>query len=113
MKRLVAGALVALALPGMGLAVPAIMAVYEVRADRDGVTILAPPQGLGACTPTRQNLTVAISKEAGGTTLLFAPRGTAECRARGGPAEVHWRYEDLGLKPGDAFSVANPLVMAP
>jgi hypothetical protein len=113
MKRLLAGALVAMAIPSVSHAVPAIMAVYEVRADRDGVTIQAPVQGLASCTPTRQNLTMAISKEAGGVTLLVAPRGAAECRAKGGPAEVHWRYEELGLQPGQPFSVANPLVMAP
>ena len=113
MKRLLAGALVALGIPSAGHAIPAIMAVYSVRADRDGVTVQAPVQGQGSCTPTRQNLTIAISKDAGGVTLLAAPRRGAECRAKGSPAEVHWRYEELGLKPGQPFSVANPLVAEP
>lgn len=113
MKRLLAGALFVLAVPCAGHAVPAILAVHGVRADRDGLTVRAPALSPGACTPTRQNMTIAVSKEAGGVTLLVAPRGSAECGARGGPADVHWSYEELGLKPGQPFSLANPLAAAP
>ena len=113
MKRLLAGALVALMFPGLSRAVPTIMVLYGVRADRDGVTIHAPVQGLASCTPTKRNLTVAISKDAGLVTLLVAPRGAAECPAKGSPADVHWTYDELGLVPGQGFTVANPLVMAP
>ena len=77
------------------------------------MTIRAPAQGSAGCTPTRRNLTVAISKETGQVTLLFAPRGTAECRTKGSAADVRWTYAELGLMPGQGFTVANPLVGAP
>jgi len=112
-KRLLAGAVLLSLVPALGRATPLIMVIHAVQADRGGVTIRAPAQGPAACTPTRQNLTVAISKESGLVTLLFAPRGTAECRAKGSPADVRWTYEELGLIPGQGFTVANPLAAAP
>jgi hypothetical protein len=35
------------------------------------------------------------------------------CKALPREVAITWSYEDLGLKPGQPFSLANPLVMAP
>jgi len=108
-KRLSAAAVLLSLVPAVGRTTPVVMVIETVQADRDGVTIRAPVQGPGACTPTRKNLTVAISKDSGLVTLLVAPRGAAECRDKGSPAEVHWSYEELGVAPGEGFTIANPL----
>jgi hypothetical protein len=113
MRRLFCGALFALTASGASGAVPDIMAVHGVRAGSEGITVRAPVQGLASCTPTRQNLTIAVSKQPDGAIVLVAPRGTAECRARGAPADVRWTYEELGLKPGQPFNMANPLAAEP
>jgi len=111
MKRLLAGAVLALTWPVLadGATIPPILLVYGVRAAGDGVTVRVPPLGSGRCTPTRAALTMAIDKGAGGTTLLVAAR-PVECRVSGAAGEVHWTFQELGLKPGDPFRFANPLI---
>ena len=113
MKRLLTGAALALMIPGAAWAVPAIMPVYGVRADSDGVTVRLPPQGPGHCAPRRGPLTMAVDKGAAGVTLLVALSGNAECRAPGPGGEVHWSYRELGMEPGQPFRFANPIVADP
>ncbi|MGZ3276194.1 MAG: hypothetical protein ACXU82_17175 [Caulobacteraceae bacterium] len=113
MRRLLAGALFALAVPCSSQAVPAIMMIHGVQADRDGITVRAPALGPGSCTPTRRNLTIAVSRETGEITVLVAQRGPVECGTKGGPANVHWSYKELGLEPGQSFHMANPMAPEP
>jgi hypothetical protein len=40
---------------------------------------------------------------------LRHPAQAVECRASGPGADLHWRWDELGLKPGQAFNLANPL----
>ena len=90
------------------------MPVYAVKADAGGIAFRLPPLGTGRCTPGRALLTIAVDKRADGVALvLVTPRGEPECRSAGGPGEVRWNYEELGLKPGQAFVLGNPLVGEP
>ncbi|MEI9889984.1 MAG: hypothetical protein WDN45_04510 [Caulobacteraceae bacterium] len=84
-----------------------------MKAERDGLTVRVPPLGSGRCTPTRRMMTMAVDKGAGGVTLLVAVNGNPECRASGGPDDIRWTYAELGLKAGDPFRFANPLVAEP
>jgi hypothetical protein len=45
--------------------------------------------------------------------VLIARRHADACKGAPGVVEIVWTYDDLGLKPGQPFSLANPLVMAP
>jgi hypothetical protein len=60
---------------------------------------------------------VAISKAVDRPTILFARRRASSslvaCQAQPREVAITWSYDDLGLKPGQPFSLANPLVMAP
>lgn len=113
MKRLVTGAVLAFALPALSWAIPAITPVYGVKAERDGLTVRVPPVGSGKCTPSRRMMTMAVDKGAAGITLLVAVNGSPECRASGGAADIRWTYAELGMKAGDPFRFANPLVAEP
>jgi hypothetical protein len=110
MKRALIGAVLALA-PAMASSaiLPSILPVYGVRATGAGVAIRVPPLGAGRCTPSRASLTMALDRGSGGVTLLLAARPT-ECRTSGAAADVNWTWQELGLKPGDAVRIANPLI---
>jgi hypothetical protein len=94
--------------------VPALMPVYGVSTDGRGVTVQLQPAG---CTTLKSDFTVAISTAADRPTILFARRRSANslvaCTAQPKEVQITWSYDDLGLKPGQPFSLANPLVMAP
>jgi hypothetical protein len=94
--------------------VPPLMPVYGVSADSQGVTVQLQP---GGCNALRADFTVAISKAADRPTILIARRNATRslvaCKALPRTVAITWSYEDLGLKPGQPFSLANPLVMAP
>ena len=107
-------AITALAFATPVLADPPIMPVYAVKADATGITFRLPPLGTGRCTPSRAFLTIAVDKRTdGGALVLVTPRGEPECRSAGGPGEVRWTYEELGLKPAQPFVLGNPLVSEP
>src|SRR5262245_7298548 len=95
--------------------VPALMPVYGVSTDSRGVTVQLQPAG---CNTVKSDFTVAISKAVDRPTILFARRRGAggslvACQAQPRAVALTWSYDDLGLKPGQPFSLANPLVMAP
>jgi hypothetical protein len=94
--------------------VPALMPVYGVSTDGRGVTVQLQPAG---CNTVKSDFTVAISKAVDRPTILFARRSPTTalvaCKAQPSTVEITWSYDDLGLKPGQPFSLANPLVMAP
>jgi hypothetical protein len=105
-------ALAADALPPGG--VPPLMPVYAISTDGQGVTVQLQPAG---CNTLKSDFTVAVSKAVDRPTILFARRravGSLDaCKALPRAVTVTWSYDDLGLKPGQPFSLANPLVMAP
>jgi hypothetical protein len=95
-------------------AVPALMPVFGVSTNERGVTVDLPPFG---CNPVKSDFTVAVSKSADRPTVLFTRRNRANslvlCKSQPREIAITWTYDDLGLKPGQQFSLANPLVMAP
>jgi hypothetical protein len=113
MIALMAAAVVTADPPPLG-GVPQLMPVYGVSTDSRGVTIQLQPAG---CNTLKSDFTVAISKAVDRPTLLFARRSATgslvACKALPREVAITWSYEDLGLKPGQPFSLANPLVMAP
>lgn len=94
--------------------VPELMAIYGVSTDAKGVTVQLRPAG---CNTVKSDFTVAIAKAVDRPTILFARRSAVSslvaCKAQPRSVELTWSYDDLGLKPGQPFSLANPLVMAP
>jgi len=94
--------------------VPALMPVYGVSTDGRGVTVQLQPAG---CATLKSDFTVAISKAVDRPTILIARRGAGRslvaCQTQPREVAITWSYDDLGLKPGQPFSLANPLVMAP
>jgi hypothetical protein len=98
-----------LAAPAWAFTVPPIMPVHAVSAGAQGVTVRVPSPG---CSLQKADLTVAVGKTERGPMLLIArkhPDAVRECRANLGPTDITWSYEDLGLQPGQPFTVANPL----
>ena len=93
---------------------PALMPVYAVSTDGEGVTVSLHPEG---CTTQKSDFTVAISQSAERPTILIARRNRANslvlCKGQPRTIAITWTYSDLGLRPGQPFSLANPLVMAP
>lgn len=87
--------------------VPAIEPVYGVSANGAGVTVR---MASGGCTH-KSDLTVALSKGPR-PMLLIARKHPDACRTPG-RADIVFTWEELGLKPGQAFSFANPLTMEP
>ncbi len=104
-------ALAADALPG---GVPPLMPVHGVSTDGRGVTVELQPAG---CNTVKSDFTVAISKAVDRPTILFTRRSASSslvaCRTQPPAVALTWSYDELGLKPGQPFSLANPLVMAP
>ena len=94
--------------------VPPLMPVYGVSAGDEGVTVQLAPAG---CDSTKADFTVAISKSVERPTVLIARRRatTAPLACKDQPRTIllAWSYADLGLMPGQPFSLANPLVKAP
>jgi hypothetical protein len=86
--------------------------LYSVATDDKGVTI-----SVYGCGAMKSDFTVAISKSADRPTVLFARRGIGNnlvlCGPRSQRMAFSWTYNELGLRPGQPFSLANPLVMAP
>ena len=91
-----------------------LMPVYGVSTDGEGVTVSLQPDG---CNTLKSDFTVAISKSAERPTVLIARRSRAgslvACKTQPHAIAITWTYSDLGLRPGQPFSLANPLVMAP
>jgi hypothetical protein len=93
---------------------PPLMPVYGVSTDSRGVTVELQPAG---CNTVKSDFTVAISRAVDRPTILFARRSASSslvaCKDQPRTVALTWSYDDLGLKPGQPFSLANPLVMAP
>ena len=95
---------------------PPLMPVYGVHADANGIVVRVPPQGLAACTPTKDMMTVALAKSSDAATLLVArkrPDDPIECRNSGPAADIAWSYRELGIDSGQPIRLANPLMPEP
>ncbi len=107
--RLFALAFFLSATPALADVVPPIEPVYAVSVGKAGVTVRLASNG---CTQ-KSDLTAAISTAPPRPLVLIARRHADACRGPPGAVEIVWRYEDLGLRPGQAFSLANPLTAEP
>jgi hypothetical protein len=108
--RLALGLLTALLLAGSAAAftVPEIEPVYGVYVGKDGLTVRV----AGGCTK-KADLTVAVGKNPPRPLVLIARKHAEGCQSAPGQAEIVYSLDELGLKPGQAFSLANPLVGEP
>jgi hypothetical protein len=115
MKSVIAWAALAL-LAGPALAQPQAappepMPLYGVTVGAAGVTFRAPRSN--AC-PARSDYTVAVLKRQPQDMLLLSSRRAGQCPQTGaGHIDLAYGFEDLGLKPGQPFVLANPLVGEP
>jgi hypothetical protein len=90
--------------------VPDIEPVYGVTVGKQGLTVRLASNG---CTK-KSDLTVAVGNNPPRPLVLIARKHPDTCKSfAAGHAEVAWSFEDLGLEPGQAFTLANPLVADP
>lgn len=106
--KLTAAALLLLATPALAAEIPNIEPVYGVTASRAGVTVRLASNG---CT-RKSDLTVALSKGQPRPIVLVVRRRPDACK-NPGQAEITYGWAELGLKPDQAFSFANPLIAEP
>ncbi|MEI9891188.1 MAG: hypothetical protein WDN45_12035 [Caulobacteraceae bacterium] len=88
--------------------VPDIEPVYGAVVSGQTLTVRV----AGACTK-KSDLTVAVGKNPPRPLILIARKHPGGCQTAAGQAEIVYRLEDLGLKSGEPFSLANPLVGEP
>jgi len=62
-----------------------------------------------ATPAAKADLTVAVAKNPPRPLVLFARKHPDACAAPATPVEVVYSFEELGLEPEQAFSLANPL----
>jgi len=98
-----------IATPALAFTVPAIEPIYGVTVGPQGVTVRLASHG---CT-TKADLTVAVAKNPPRPLVLFARKHPDACAASATPVEVVYTFDELGLDPGQAFSLANPLMSGP
>ncbi len=109
MKRLIVIAAL-IAGPASAFTVPAIEPIYGVTVGKAGVTVRVASNG---CTK-KSDLTMAVGKTPPRPMLLVARKHPDTCQSfAAGHAEVVYSFEELGLQPGQPFSLANPLVADP
>jgi hypothetical protein len=76
-----------------------------VTADRHGVTVRVASKGCAA----KADFVFRLDRGAGGTVLAFARRRLETCRfGEAGVVDLVFSYEELGLRRGERFAVANP-----
>ncbi len=110
MKLWIAGLLLAVAGPALAYEVPAIEPIYGVSVGKAGVTVRLASNG---CT-RKSDLTVAVVKNPPRPLVLIARKHPDTCRSSAvDRAEATWTFEELGLDPGQPFSLANPLAADP
>ena len=88
--------------------IPGIEPVYGVSVRSTGVTVRLASNG---CTH-KGDLTVGVSKGGPRPILLIARRRPDVCK-NPGQTEITYGWDELGLKSGQPFSFANPLIAEP
>lgn len=77
----------------------------DVTAGRDGLTLLMASQG---CTG-RSDVTFYLDRTQKTAVLAFARRRLETCRfGKAGVIDLEFSYNELGLRRGERFKVANP-----
>jgi hypothetical protein len=108
--KFLAAVLLMLATPALAAQIPTIEPVYGVIAGPTGITVRMPSNG---CTK-KSDLTAAISNNPPRPMILIARKHPDTCQSfAAGRVEITYAYAELGLKPGQPFSFANPLVADP
>ena len=105
-----AAALALTAGPALAQAPQSLAAIYGVKVGAAGVTVRVP---LSACAH-KSDFTVAVLKRDPQSMVLFAPKRPQACGpARPGHIDLTYGLDELGLKPGESFILANPLAAEP
>ena len=89
--------------------IPPIESVYGVSVGKAGVTVRMASNG---CT-RKSDLTTAVSTAPPRPLVLIARKHPDACKGPPGAVEMVWSFEELSVKPGQAFSLANPLTAEP
>jgi hypothetical protein len=108
MRLIVLLAALAVAAPAVAQVRP-IEPLYAIRVGQGAVTVTVASNG---CT-AKADFTIGVLKQAPASTVLFARKHPDLCRAAPGHVELVYSFSDLGLAPGDAFVLANPLAADP
>ena len=90
---------------------PPLIPLSGVSTNDQGVTV-----SLESCGAQKSDFTVAIAKSVERPTILIARRTASNliaCDVRSSRIVISWTYAELGLKLGQPFSLANPLMMPP
>ena len=86
------------------MAVPPIEPVYAVSASAEGLMLRVASNG---CT-RKSDLTVAVSTAPPRALVLVAHKHADTC-GKPGAVDIVWSWKELGLEPGQAVNLANPL----
>jgi hypothetical protein len=106
----VAALLAATAESALAQAPQSLMPVYGITVTASGVTVRVPA---GACA-RKSDFTVAVLKRDPQSMVLLAPKRPQGCGPVGpGHVELNYGLDEFGLKPGEAFVLANPLAAEP
>jgi hypothetical protein len=108
MKPWIAVLALAAATPAAAFRLPALPPISGATVTAQGVTLRFPADG---CTLKKADLTVAVDKTDGRILVVVArrrPKPTV-CAAAAS-ADIAWSFAELGVQPGQSFSLANPLV---
>ncbi len=96
--------------PALSQAPQGLMPVYGLMVNAAGVTVRVPAS---ACVH-KSDFTVAVLKRDPQSMVLFTPKRPQGCGPVGpGHTDLTYALDDLGLKPGDSFILANPLAAEP
>ena len=105
-----AALLVTTAGPALAQAPQTLMPLYGVTVSAAGVTVRVPA---GACAH-KSDFTVAVLGREPQSMVLFTPKRPQGCGPVGpGHVDLSYALDELGLKPGEGFILANPLAAEP
>jgi hypothetical protein len=87
-----------------------LMPIYGVTVSAAGVTVRVPAS---ACV-RKSDFTVAVLRRDPQSMVLFTPKRPQGCGPVGpGHTDLTYALNDLGLKSGESFILANPLAVEP
>ena len=96
--------------PVLAQAPQSLMPVYGVTVSAAGVMVRVP---FSACVH-KSDFTVAVLRRDPQSMVLFTPKRPHACVPTGpGHTDLSFGLDELGLKSGEAFILANPLAAEP
>jgi hypothetical protein len=102
--------LAALFVAGPALAQGPLMPLYSVSVTASGVAVHVPAD---SCAH-KSDFTVAVLKRDPQSMVLITPKRAQSCGLVGpGHTELTYSLEELGLQPGERFTLGNPLAAEP